>query len=433
MNEDPSSHPAHDGAEEPPKVTGRQVPMRAITIVALGIAGLIVGAGVWLLSDAGPTLREAAQKSATLAPTLVWQRTYGDKRIDAARDIAVMERNEFAVVARTRSQGTRGDENIWLLRVNGRGDLRWQRSYGGTDHQWVTGVRRMPDGGLVLVGASGKKRAIQAAAWVIRTDSDGKVVWQRRFGGEKADGATGVVVLADGGLAVSGSISSKGSGNFDGWLIRLDRNGRLLWDRTYGGPDEDTIFAISAMADGGFAMAGSTVSHGEGGGDGWLLRVDDEGAELWNKTYGGADYDVLNSITTAVDGGLVAAGHTRSKGPPGGGAWLLKLDAKGNLVWERVMGGPGMSLANKVIALDDGGIVMVGLAKPSEAKGGEEAWITRYDATGTQRWLKAFTGSGDENLLSVAMLRDGGFLGAGFTNSKGAGQGDVWLLRLGYR
>lgn len=433
MNDDPILHASDANAEEPPKITGRQVPMRAITIAALGIAAVIVGLGIWLLSDGGPSLKEAAMKSATTAPDIVWEKNFGGKRIDAARDIAILDRNEFVVAARSRSQNERGDEKIWLLNINGRGDLRWQRSYGGAEHQWVTGVERMPDGGMVLVGASGNKRAIQAAAWIIRTDNQGKVIWQRRFGGAKADGATGVVVLPDGGLAVSGSISSKGKGDYDGWLIRLDRRGRLLWDRTYGGSYEDTIFAITAMPDGGFTLAGSTVSDGAGGGDGWLVRIDGDGAELWNKTFGGTDYDVLNSVVTTVDGGLVAAGHTRSKGPAGGGAWLLKLNAKGELAWERVMGGPGMSLANKVIALDDGGIVMVGLAKPSDNKGGEDAWIVRYDGAGTQRWLKTFPGAGDDNLLSIVMLRDGGFMAAGFTDSKGSGKGDVWLMRLGYK
>lgn len=433
MSDDPSLHLSETDLEEPPKVTGRTVPMRAITIAAVGMAAVIIGVGAWLVADSGPSLEEAARKSANAPPQLVWERTYGGSRIDAARDIARLGDNEFAVVARSRSQSERGDERIWLLNVNGRGDLLWQKTYGGAEHQWVTGVGRMPDGGLVLVGASGKKRAIQAAAWIVRTDREGKVVWQRRFGGAKADGATGVVVLADGGLAVSGSISSRGKGDFDGWLIRLDSRGKLLWDRTYGGPYEDTIFSITAMPDGGFTMAGSTVSAGEGGGDGWLVRIDGNGAELWNKTFGGNDYDVLNSVVTAIDGTLIAAGHTRSQGPPGGGAWLLKLNDKGDLVWQRVLGGPGMSLANRVIALDDGGIVMVGLSKPSERKTGEEAWIARYDADGSQRWLKPFTGSRDENLLSILMLRDGGFLAAGFTNSKGKGRGDVWLMRLGYK
>lgn len=419
--------------EEEPKVTGRQVPMRAITIAALGVAAVIVGAGVWLMTDAGPDMREVAARSAARAPDIVWQRTYGGKRIDAARDIAVLGRNKFAVVARSRSQNAQGDEDIWLLRLNGRGDVKWERAYGGSAQQWVTGIGRMPDGGLVLVGASGKKRAIQAAAWIIRTDSKGKVVWQRRFGGDKADGATGVVVLPDGGIAVSGSISSRGRGDYDGWLIRLDRRGKLIWDRTFGGSEEDTLFAVVATGDGGFALAGSTVSTGAGGGDGWLLKVSATGNQLWSRTFGGEEYDVLNSLARTQDGGFVAAGHTRSQGPPGGGAWLLKLDGSGKMVWQRVLGGPGMSLANKVIALDDGGIVMVGLSRPAENDGREDAWMARYAANGSQQWIKSFAGSGDDNLLAVAPLVDGGFLGAGFTNSSGKGDGDVWILRFGYK
>lgn len=422
-----------DDQDELPKVTGRQVPMRTITIVVLFAAAVIVGLGAWLMSDGGPTLLEASQKSAAGPPDVIWDKTFGEKHLDAARDIAVINKNQFVIAARTRSKSEQANEAVWLLRINGRGVLQSERSFGGDKQQWVTGVGKMPDGGLVLVGASGKKRAIQAAAWVARTNSSGKVLWQRTFGGTKADGATGVVVLADGGLAIAGSISSKGSGNFDGWLIRLDRNGQLLWDRTFGGSQEDTFFAISATKDGGFAMVGSTVAAGEGGGDGWLVRVNGKGEEQWSKTFGGENYDVLNSIVTTPEGEFIVAGHTRSKGPPGGGAWLLKIGAKGKVVWERVMAGPGMSLANKVIALDDGGIVMVGLSRPSENSGDENAWMGRYDAGGKRLWLKSFGGEGDDNLLSVAFLRDGGFLGAGFTTTKGKGKGDVWLIRLGYK
>ena len=237
------------------------------------------------------------------------------------------------------------------------------------------------------------------------------------------------MALADGGLAVAGRTTSKGAGKQDMWVLRLDGSGNVVWDRTFGGGEDDWATSVVALADGGLAVAGLTASKGAGNADMWVLRLDGSGNVVWDRTFGGSENDWASSVVALADGGLAVAGHTESKGAGDADMWVLRLDGSGNVVWERTFGGGESDEAGSVVALADGGLAVAGSTR-SKGAGTRDMWVLRLDGSGNVLWDRTFGGGLSDWASSVVALADGGLAVAGGTESKGAGKFDVWVLRL---
>ena len=213
--------------------------------------------------------------------------------------------------------------------------------------------------------------------WVLRLDGAGNVVWERTFGGAEYDSGFSVAALEDGGFAVAGSTRSKGAGESDIWVLRLDGAGNVVWERTFGGTEKDAPLSVVRLSEGGFAVAGEAQSKGAGGRDFWVLRLDGAGNTVWERTFGGAEDDVARPVVALADGGLAVAGYTKSKGAGESDAWVLRLDGAANVVWERTFGGAGDDQARSAVALADGGLAVVGYTE-SKGAGGQDLWVLRF-------------------------------------------------------
>jgi hypothetical protein len=415
--------------------------------VALFAGGAIIGiaaAAIWgyrLLSQpsvpgeppADRAAVAAAERSRSGPPEILWDKTYGGARIDAARRILPWGKDGFAIAGRTRSKGQGGDD-VWLVFLDAEGKETAERLIGSPDFDWLTSMIATKDGGLALTGSRSDKDITRSSGWVVRLDAKADELWRREFDGGKADGTSGLTSIGefpDGGFVVAGSTTVKSAGQYDGWILRLDKDGKVLWDKTVGGAEEDALFAVLALPDGGVLATGAYGADGQG----WVLRLDAKGALLWEKRYGGTGYDVFNAVTRLGAGGFIAAGTTRSKGPVGGAAWVMRMDDRGEPVWERLLTPVKGASANSVLALADGGLLVAGgsVVEPGLGMDKERAWIARLAADGTVLWTKVFDGTGDQNLFSAVATPDGGFAVAGFSTSKGAGEGDIWVIKLGYK
>jgi len=160
------------------------------------------------------------------------------------------------------------------------------------------------------------------------------LTWDRTYGGSGEDAAFSLIQTADGGYAVSGGTDSQGAGGTDAWVIKLDKQGNQVWDKTYGGSGDD--FALKSIpliqtTDGGYAVAGWTKSKGSGEVDFWVIKLDKQGNQIWDRNYGGSGDDVASSLIQTIDGGYAVAGFTSSQGAGNTDAWVIKLDENGNL------------------------------------------------------------------------------------------------------
>jgi len=252
--------------------------------------------------------------------------------------------------------------------------------------------------------------------------------WNQTYGGADYDAAYSMVQTSDGGYAILGITKSYGAGNDDFWLVKTDSEGNVQWNKTYGGTDDDRGRSMVQTADGGYALAGYTGSFGAGNADFWLVKVDSSGNHQWNKTYGGPDIDEAYSVIETFDGGYALAGYTHSYGAGAYDFWLVKTDANGNMQWDETYGGTNWDEAYSVVQTSDGGYAIAGYTR-SFGAGGTDFWLVKTESTGYMQWNKTFGGVLDDASFSLIQTVDGGYTLAGYTRSDGAGQSDFWLVK----
>ena len=254
-------------------------------------------------------------------------------------------------------------------------------------------------------------------------------MWDKTYGGAAADTAAGETVQAsDGGYAILGDTSSFGAGGSDFWLIKTDADGNMQWNKTYGGIGTETSGDMCLTSDGGYAMSGYTTSFGVGGQGFWLVKTDAAGNMLWNKTYGGTGNEYAYHVEQTLDGGYALLGQTNSFGAGNNDFWLVKTDASGNMQWNQTYGGTGNDVGIHVLQTVDGGYALAG-STASFGAGSNDAWLIKTDAAGAIQWNMTYGGTGMEISYALLETSDGGYLLTINTSSFGAGGNDIWLVK----
>jgi len=246
------------------------------------------------------------------------------------------------------------------------------------------------------------------------------------FGGSDDDVGNSVQQTNDGGYIITGHTRSYGAGLYDVWLIKTDASGNQLWDRTFGGSNYDVGNSVKQINDGGFIITGYTFSFSVGISDVWLIRTDANGNKLWDKTFGGRGYDTGLSVQQTDDYGFIITGiyeiGSRS-------IILIRTDSNGNKLWDKIFGGTGSDEGYSVQQTSDGGYIITGCTD-SYGAGLYDVWLIKTDAGGNKLWDKTFGGSNHDCGYSVQQTSDGGFIITGRTFSYGVGSYDVWLIRV---
>jgi len=357
-----------------------------------------------------------------------WDRTFGGKDWDEAESIIQTKDGGYVVAGYTWSKGA-GSKDVWVIKLDKDGNKVWDRTFGGYHPDEADSIVQARDGGYVVAGWTESKGAGKADVWVIKLDKDGNKVWDRTFGGGNDDRAYSIIQTKDGGYVVAGYTESRGAGKADVWVIKLDKDGNKVWDRTFGGYHPDEADSIVQARDGGYVVAGWTESKGAGRADAWVIKLDENGNKVWDKTFGGKDWDEAKSIIQTKDGGYVVAGYTESRGAGRADAWVIKLDENGNKVWDKTFGGKDWDEAKSIIQTKDGGYVVAGYTE-SRGTGRADAWVIKLDENGNKAWDKTFGSWDDDFAESIIQVKDGGYVVAGYTRSKGAGKADVWVIKL---
>lgn len=314
---------------------------------------------------------------------------YGGDGDDWGKGLIVVEDDSIVVVGGTKSNSL-GSWDLWLLEVDSAGDTVWSRTFGGADEDWGEAVAQAENGDFIAVGYTDSGGHGRRDAFAVRTNSQGDEVFSTTFGGVNDDVASDLIVTDDGGWVFIGFTESSGAGERDFWLVKVDADGEQQWQRTFGGQANDVGSAIASTGDGGFALVGYTESYGAGDDDLWVIRTNADGEEIFSTTVGGVEPDVGRDVLIAEDGGIVVSGWTLSFGSHYFESWLIKLDSQGSIVWRSEFGGSNRDYAMSVEA-DSNGYVITGSTESCDAYGDcgaypcPDVWLVWLDQEGHVR------------------------------------------------
>jgi hypothetical protein len=199
--------------------------------------------------------------------------------------------------------------------------------------------------------------------------------------------------------------------------------------KAIGGPSIEAGKSLIQTSDGGYAITGFTISFGAGSGDVYVVKLDANGNLQWTKTIGGPASEEGNSLIQTSDGGYAIAGYTRSFGAGEADVYVVKLDANGNLQWTKTIGGKNEDLGTSLIQTSDGGYAIAG-STTSFGAGDRDVYVVKLDANGNLQWTKTIGGKNEDLGTSLIQTSDGGYAIAGYTKSFGRGWKDVYLVKL---
>lgn len=350
--------------------------------------------------------------SAGAAPAEEWNRTFRGAGNAFAFSVQQTADGGYILAGATCSNLWQCDP--WLVKTDAWGNEQWNRTF--RDMHRANSVQQTADGGYILAGRS-----------LIKTDASGSEQWNRTFNGSGT--FKSVQQTSDGGYIGAGAINRE-SGDYhpDGWLIKTDENADEQWNRTFWGGGFGVIESVQQTGDEGYVLAGtrSTISGDTGGA--WLIKVNVNGDEQWNRTFGewnrtfGGRGEMVYSIQQTSDGGYILAGF---------GFLFIKTDANGSMQWgkNKKFKGKDVALARSVQQTLDGGYIIAG---ESHTTGGynKDSWLIKVDTDGNEQWNMTFGGAQEDEAYSIQQTGDGGYIVAGTTSYYGDGGSYAYMTKV---
>jgi len=304
----------------------------------------------------------------------------------------------------------------------------WARTFGGSNNDVAESIQQTSDGGYIVAGGTRSFGAGGTDFLVIKLDNSGNQIWAKTFGGSNDDSVGFIQQTQDEGYIITGFTKSLGAGGQDCWVLKLDTNGNLVWDKLFGGAGNDSGYQVQQTQDGGYFIAGRNGSYGAGGYDFWALKLDANGNLLWEKVYGGTGNEWARSGQETNDGGYILVGPTNSFGV-GSDAWVLKLDSAGNKVWAKNYGEDGVDSPFYIQQTQDNGYIMTGYTT-SFGAGGKDVWVLKLDSNGNILCEKTFGGQNDDWGKTIIQTLDEEYVVSAVTDSFGNGEYDLWIIKL---
>lgn len=438
--------------------------------------------------------------------TILWEKSYGGKYADYLFDVQptadygfILAGSSLSDKSGTKEENNQGDLDYWVWKMDENGKPDWQKSLGGSGFDLLKSIKATKDGGFILGGTSNSEKGLHKKDsckgntdfWVLKLNAKGDEQWQKTIGGSGQEELLCAFQTSDGGYILGGSSSSDvvvaiattnknaltitkkdltsksepSRGNMDYWIVKLNAQGEVQWQKTYGGKYADELRSMEQTKDGGYILGGYSNSPQSGDktqpsigiGDYWVVKIDVSGGIEWQRTYGGNGDNQLYVIHQTNDEGYLIGGNSNStnsltsKGGTvsnGTDFWLLKIDAKGNEEWSQTYDYGKVDILTSLVENKDhtfliGGYSQndtsseSGLALKKQAKGINDYIALKVDATGQEVWTQSVGSAGEDILRKLIETRDGGYLLAGTSNASSSGDknstigsNDFWVVKL---
>ncbi len=439
----------------------------------------------------------------SISQNILWENSYGGKHAEFLYDAIPTPDYGFLLAGSSisnkngnKADANKGDLDYWVWKMDEKGTPEWQKSFGGNGVDVLQSVKLANDGGFILAGTSSssisgdKKEACkgQEDFWIIKLDAKGNEIWQRTIGGSGQEKLLSIAQTKDGGYILGGTSSSntaepdeKGGidkygksedsrGSLDYWVVKLDTKGEIKWQKTLGGQYVDELKSIEQTNDKGYILGGYSNSPISGDktqenfglNDYWIVKLDEDGNELWQHTLGGDQDDTLFALTQTNDGGFIAGGNSNSgatnskskSNKKGTDFWVLKLGKSGAIEWQETYNHGEKDVLTSIVENTDGTFLIGGYAQSESAqksansvqksvgKKADKEGINDYialkiKATGEEIWTQTVGSKGDEILKKLFETRDGGYILAGTSignasrdKNTAIGGSDFWVVKL---
>ena len=279
------------------------------------------GSDIWLIKTDPTGLME-------------WDTYFGGSNTDQGGAIQQMTDGGYIIIGNSDFSGD-GNQDIWLIRTNSLGDSLWTKTFGGAGLDLGADVQILEDGGFILLGSTESFGNGSSDIWLIKTDSQGETTWAKTFGDNSSDYGKSILKTPDDGYIIRGVTESFGYGNTALVLIKIDSTGDKIWDNAFGGSNGESGNALGETNDGGHILICHSYVHENSAYDIRLIKIDGNGSVDWDKTYGGITHNYGFSVLQTFDGGYALTG---SIGILGDGdinhsdIWLIKTDPEGNTI-----------------------------------------------------------------------------------------------------
>jgi hypothetical protein len=428
-------------------------------------------------------------------PTKLWDKTYGGTDSETPYKVIHTSNHQVFIGGISYSgigadktddrKGVNGFIDFWVVKMDSLGNKLWAKTYGGRYTDMFRTAIETSDGGFLLGGysesdISGDKTQTGNGGkdyWVIKIDKDGNKQWDATFGGTRDEDLNALLETPNGDFLLGGNSESRNTGDktedtrdpnglrTDFWVVRISSTGTKIWDKTYGSDSHDQLKEIVPAHNGGYLLVGTTYSNagGEkseylrgnynlGAADYWAVRIRENGAKIWDKSYGGSDLeDVKAAIKTSK--GYLLAGGSRSplsfeKTDTCRGSfdsWLVHVDTLGGVIWDKTLGGDGEESVEDVVEQADGSFIFA--ASSGSGRTGDKTedkmswfdyWVVKLKANGTKVWDGTYGGDQGDYCFGMTLANDNGILVTGQSNSSISGNKsqatkgstDFWTIKL---
>jgi len=356
-----------------------------------------------------------------------WQNTIGGNYLDTLRKVFQTTDGGYIIggysssaISGDKSENVIGSEDYWVVKLNSSGTIEWENTIGGNGEDLLYDIKQTDDNGYILAGTSDSDISFDKTEsskggkdyWLVKLNSLGIKEWDKTIGGNSGDILYSISFTSDNGLILGGHSASDISGDktenniglSDYWVLKLDSSYNIEWQNTIGGNDTDTMESVIEDNDGGFILAGNSLSNISGDKtensngiyDLWVVKLDNLGNIIWQNTLGGNASDFLRALTLSNDGGCIVTGSSQSNisGDKNENTlgwadyWVLKINSNGILTGQNTIGGFGADASFSILQDTDGGFVIGGASdssisgdKTQNSQGSFDYWVVKIDGT----------------------------------------------------
>ena len=394
--------------------------------------------------------------TSSYAQKIQWEKSIGGKHADILMDAKptpdygfILAGSSLSTKSGNKTDGNNGDLDYYIWKMKENGDPDWQKSFGGSGSDFLQSITLTSDAGFIIAGTSSSNKGFDKTEnskgeedyWIIKLDASGNQEWQKTIGGSGQDKLQVIQQTTDGGYIIGGSSSSEASiktnaqqtgektsihyGNLDYWVVKIDSKGTIEWQQTYGGTFVDELRSLEQTIDGGYILggysnsptSGNKTDDNKGIGDYWVVKIDKKGAVEWQKTIGGSQDDQLYVVHQTYDRGYILGGNSNSSSSndksrnntSGTDFWVVKLDVTGKILWQETYDYGKVDILTSLIENEDHTLLLGGFAQ------GEIADKGKFVSVGKQKTQK-----GTDDYIALKISESGEVLWDKIVGSDGA-------------